>query len=49
MRSCHACAKMSGTQTAAKESEQAEERAEDRKQNHVARTLVSMRGTEEQS
>src|SRR4051794_32784769 len=39
--------KNSGTQTAAKDSEQAEERSEDGKQNHVARALVSVRGAEQ--
>lgn len=37
-----------GSQTAAQENEKAEERAEDRKHNHVARTLVSMRSAEQE-
>src|SRR5258708_19874564 len=38
----------SSAQTASKESEQTEECSEDRKKNHVARALVSMRGAKEQ-
>ena len=36
-----------GAKTAAKESEQTEEHTEDRKQNHVARALISMRRAKE--
>src|SRR4051794_35100091 len=38
-----------GSQTAAKENQQTEQRAEHRKQNHVARALISMRSAEEQA
>src|SRR5947209_14311084 len=37
-----------GTKTAAKQSKQTEERSENRKQDHVARALISMRRAEEE-
>ena len=38
-----------GTQAAAKNRQQTEQRTEHGKQNHVARALISMRGAEQQS